>query len=93
MPLRTVRELDPDESLTLRCDACHIERIWTRAELRQAVGAGTVLRDIGLHWRFACHQCGLPPSSLRFSWQDDAVPHRQRAGNGKGPARHTAGRG
>lgn len=69
MPLRTVRDLEADETITFRCDGCGIERTWSRAELVLAVGAGQDLHHIGLHPRLACTRCGLAPSSAWFDWQ------------------------
>lgn len=69
MPLRTVRDLERDETITLRCDGCGIARIWTREELRLAVGADQDLHHLGQQPRLTCAKCGQVASSAWFSWQ------------------------
>jgi hypothetical protein len=58
-----VRDLAPDEAITLQCATCQSTVRWSRAVLVLAVGGGTDLQHIGLHDRLRCRGCGRAPSS------------------------------
>jgi ferredoxin len=64
-----VRDLGPNEGITLQCTTCQLTVRWAKGDLEREAGPWAELRHIGLHERLRCQGCGQPPSNAWPSWQ------------------------